>query len=160
VQVLVRERAETQRIAAGDVRFGRADVRRSTGLSDTQCRLHLDRLASLEYLLTHRGRRGQSFEYELLFDGAMQDGAPHLAGLIDVDSLRSAGTIQTSRGSEGGFTGSSRGQNAPNAGPSRTLPIAAIPGMPRASADAAETPPETRAIRRNGAAASYAQAAR
>jgi len=160
VQVLVRERAGTQRIPASEVRFGRADVRYSTGLSDTQCRLHLDRLASLEYLLTHRGRRGQSFEYELLFDGAMQDAAPHLAGLIDVDSLRSANTIQTSRGSEGGFAGSSRGQNAPNAGPSRTLPIAAIPGMPRASADAAETPPETRAIRRNGAAASYAQAAR
>jgi len=157
VQILVRERAAAQRIAAGDVRFGRADVRRHTGLSDTQCRLHLDRLAALEYLLTHRGRRGQSFEYELLFDGAMQDGAPHLAGLIDVDSLRSDSTIPTSRGAEGGFTGSSRGQNAPNAGPSRTLPIAAMPAMPMASADPAELPPETRAIRRNGAAASYAQ---
>lgn len=157
VQILVHERAAAQRVPADEVRFGRADMRRATGLSDTQCRLHLDRLASLEYLLTHRGRRGQSFEYELLFDGAMQDSAPHLAGLIDMDALRSADTIPTSRGSEGGFAGSSRGQNAPNAGPSRLLPIAAMPGMPMASADAAEPPPESRPIRRNGAATSYPQ---
>ena len=154
VQILVRERAAAQRIPAGEVRFGRADVRRATGLSDTQCRLHLDRLAALEYLLTHRGRRGQSFAYELMFDGAIEDSAPRLAGLIDVDSLRSADTIQTSRGSEGGFTGSSRGQRAPNAGPPRTLSIAAIPTMPMASADATELPSESRAIRRNGAVAS------
>ena len=157
VQVLVGERAEAQRIPAGEVRFGRADVRRATGLSDTQCRLHLDRLTALEYLLTHRGRRGQSFAYELMFDGAIEDSAPRLAGLIDVASLRSADTTQTSRGSEGGFTGSSRGQNAPNAGPPRAFPIAAMPATPRASADAPESLPESRAIRRNGAAASYAQ---
>jgi len=161
VQVLVRERAATLRIAAGDVRFGRADVRRQTGLSDTQCRLHLDRLASLEYLLTHRGRRGQCFEYELLFNGAMQDGAPHLAGLIDVAALRdTTATTQGSRGSEGQFAGSSRGQRAPDAAPSRSLPVTLIPGGLRGSADIDDRLPETRARGRNGSAASYAQAAR
>ena len=32
-------------------------------------KIHLGRLVELEYLLVHRGGRGQSFEYELLYDG-------------------------------------------------------------------------------------------
>ena len=42
---------------------------------------------SLEYVLVHRGGRGQSFVYELLYDGQGQDGQPFLAGLIDVEKL-------------------------------------------------------------------------
>lgn len=49
------------------VRFSRREVREWTGMSDTQARAHLERLVELEYLLTHRGQRGQSFEYELLY---------------------------------------------------------------------------------------------
>jgi len=91
-------------------------VRAETGLSDTQCRLHLERLTALEYVLVHRGRRGQSYEYELLHDvpvdvdDAMT--APRLAGLIDVAALRASASVDTTMPS-------SRGENTPFAGPSR-----------------------------------------
>jgi hypothetical protein len=45
-------------------------------------------LAELEYLLIHRGPRGNSFAYELLYDGQGQDGRPFLQGLIDVKQLK------------------------------------------------------------------------
>ena len=39
-------------------------------------------------MLVHRGGRGQSFVYELLYDGAGRDGKPFLMGLIDVAALK------------------------------------------------------------------------
>jgi DNA primase len=110
------------------VRFSRREVREWTGASDTQARAHLERLVDLEYLLTHRGKRGQSFEYELVYDG---DGssATHLAGLLDI------GTNQSSRGQEGEFAGSTRGQSGPISAPSRGENNAAETDGPRASAD-------------------------
>ncbi len=45
--------------------------------------MHLERLVTLEYLLVHRGMRGHSFVYELLFDGPAASESPHLSGLID-----------------------------------------------------------------------------
>jgi len=94
------------------VRFSRREVRGWTGASDTQARAHLERLVNLEYLLTHRGQRGQSFEYELMYDGDGGD-STHLAGLLDVT------TIQSSRGQTGEFAGSSRPQSGANAVGSR-----------------------------------------
>jgi hypothetical protein len=52
-----------------DYRFSRRQVRESTKWGDTQLKIHLARLVELEYLLIHRGGRGQSFEYELLRRG-------------------------------------------------------------------------------------------
>jgi hypothetical protein len=60
-------------------------------LSDTQVRVHLDRLVALEYVLVHRGRNGQRYVYELVFDGAPHQGQPQLMGLIEVESLRPPG---------------------------------------------------------------------
>jgi hypothetical protein len=62
-------------------------VREHTHWGDTQLKIHMARLVELEYVLTHRGGRGQSFEYELLYDGTSDD-ARHLSGLINVDELR------------------------------------------------------------------------
>jgi DNA primase catalytic core len=90
------------------VRFSRREVREWTGQGDTPLRKHLERLVELEYLLTHRGQRGQSFEYELVYDGN-GSGACHLAGLIDV------ATIRSSPPTEGRFAPSTLPQNAPNA---------------------------------------------
>jgi hypothetical protein len=39
-------------------------------------------------VLVHRGGRGQSFVYELLYDGAGRDGKPFLMGLVDVQTLK------------------------------------------------------------------------
>jgi hypothetical protein len=48
-----------------DFRFSRRTVRERTGWSYEQLRVHLGRLVEFEYLLVHRGSRGQSFVYEL-----------------------------------------------------------------------------------------------
>ncbi|MGQ5525635.1 hypothetical protein ACUHMQ_20615, partial [Chitinimonas sp. PSY-7] len=133
VQQLVRERADTTQLGVQDIRFSRAEVRHASGLSDTQCRLHLDRLAALEYLLVHRGSRGQSFEYELLFDGDLAAHSPQLAGLLDVTQLMATGTTASSRGVAPQFAGSTRPQHGPNAG-----------GVRRA--DACESPDATRVL--------------
>jgi hypothetical protein len=51
--------------------------------------MHLERLVSLEYLLTHRDGAGGRFAYELLYDG---DAATivHLSGLIDAACIGEA----------------------------------------------------------------------
>ncbi len=41
-------------IRSSDVRFTRKDVRDHAGGSDTQLRVHLERLVEMEYLATHR----------------------------------------------------------------------------------------------------------
>ena len=118
---LVVARMSAQAIPRDQVRFSRKDVRAATGWSDTQLRVHLARLAELEYVLVHRGARGQSFEYELLYDG---DGAvePHLSGLIDI------ATIQSSRGPDPRLAGSTRPQRGPVAGgsPESDAPLEAL----------------------------------
>jgi len=115
----VAARAKAQAFKRGEVRFSRRELRESLGIGDTQLRLHLDRLTALEYLLVHRGSRGQSFVYELLYDGAGQDGKPFVPGLIDVATLKTSPTIATSRGENPHLAGSTRGQRGPNAGGSR-----------------------------------------
>jgi hypothetical protein len=78
-------------------------VREYTRWGDTQLKIHLARLAELEYLLVHRGGRGQSFEYELVYDGA-RDGERHLSGLIDIEALRRGRSAQ-------GYDGERSGQS-------------------------------------------------
>lgn len=71
-----------------DYRFSRRCVREHTRWGDTQLKIHLARLVELEYVLVHRGGRGQSFEYELVFDGKADAEARHASGLIDVEALK------------------------------------------------------------------------
>jgi hypothetical protein len=100
----------------GDYRFSRRALRERTGWGDTQLRVHLGRLIELEYVLAHRGRRGQSFLYELVY-ASRGDVGPFLPGLVDANGLSvSNDTISTSRGSaitsrvdEGDFAGGVRG---------------------------------------------------
>ena len=70
-----------------DYRFSRRSIREVTGWSDGQLKIHCRRLAELEYLLVHRGGRGQRIEYELQYDGSDED-QPHLMGLIDPEKLQ------------------------------------------------------------------------
>jgi hypothetical protein len=73
-----------------DFRFSRREVRERTGWSYEQLRVHLGRLVEFEYLLVHRGARGQSFVYELCYDGRGTDGGAFLAGLLDAGELGGA----------------------------------------------------------------------
>ncbi len=111
VRAYVAERCAALAIRQADLRFTRRELRERAGSSEAQLRLHLERLVELEYLLPHRGQRGQSFVYELVFDGDIGDAAPRLPGLIDVGALpQSPGeassdppTTRSSRGLEGEF---------------------------------------------------------
>ncbi len=127
---LVQGRMQAQQLPRADIRFSRRDVREASGMSDTQLRVHLERLVQLEYLLTHRGTRGQSFEYELLYDGDGQQAA-HLSGLLDIapgtPGLEPAPTKPSSRGAPPENAGPTRVQNGPNAGTSPTPETAANP---------------------------------
>lgn len=148
---LVRARAQVQAVRTSDVRFTRKEVRDATGWSDTQLRLHLDRLADLEYLLTHRGMRGVSFEYELLYDGAC-DEKPHLSGLIDTAAI---GTTASSRGGDPQFAGPTRPQNAPNAGGSRDSQSSQTLALARASGHSYSGEPKKHFSRSNDKSTSY-----
>jgi DNA primase len=109
-----------------DYRFSRRFLRERTGWGDTQLRVHLGRLIELEYVLSHRGRQGQSFLYELVY-ASRGDAGPFLPGLMDAHSLgvsnatnsTSRGSAPTSRGDEGDFAGGVRGERGPEAGGER-----------------------------------------
>jgi hypothetical protein len=97
-----------------DYRFSRRDVREFTAWGNTQLKVHLRRLEELEYLLVHRGGRGQSFVYELLHGLPAEPGTKYLAGLIDVDQLR-----RKQAGQESKKAGRSRPQVGVKSAPSR-----------------------------------------
>ncbi len=88
VDQMVKVSEKSQQLPRCEIRFSRKTVRDYTGWSDFQIKTHMQKLTELEYLLPHRGGRGQCFEYELLYDG---DGSttPHLSGLLAVENLAS-----------------------------------------------------------------------
>jgi hypothetical protein len=88
VDQMVSAAQQSQQLPRCEIRFSRKTVRDYTGWSDFQIKTHMQKLTELEYLLPHRGGRGQCFEYELLYDG---DGStePHLSGLLAVENLSS-----------------------------------------------------------------------
>jgi DNA primase len=88
VTAMVETRCAALKITRADYRFSRRDVREHAGWSDFQVKMHMHKLEELEYVLVHRGGRGQSFVYELLYDGAGRDGKPFLMGLVDVETLK------------------------------------------------------------------------
>jgi hypothetical protein len=116
---LVERECAAQSARRADYRFSRRQVRESTKWGDTQLKIHLARLVELEYLLIHRGGRGQSFEYELLYDGAAAGHAAHVSGLIDVEALshydaeRSGSSDPRSGLSRGAVGGVSAGGRVP-----------------------------------------------
>ena len=126
VDAMVTAECKRQRIERADYRFSRREVRAVTGWGDTQLRLHLGRLEELEYLLAHRGGRGQSFVYELAFAVEGDGCKPVMAGLIDVEKLGGykydgnfAGVKAGFAGLEDENAGSKRGQNGGVAGGAR-----------------------------------------
>jgi DNA primase len=90
VSSMVEKHCTAQVITRADYRFSRREVREHTNWSDFQVKMHMHKLEELEYVLVHRGGRGQSFVYELLYDGTGRDGKPFLMGLVDVQTLKCA----------------------------------------------------------------------
>jgi hypothetical protein len=138
---MVSEGCEREHAARRDFRFSRRQVREYTRLSLSQVHVHLARLMDYEYVIQHRGGRGQTFEYELVYSGEGQSGEPFLAGLVDVEALEKAalpapdGSATTAtcrslegtcRPSEGRCRGGVGPESAPNrggVGPANSSPL-------------------------------------
>ncbi|HEV2112766.1 MAG TPA: CHC2 zinc finger domain-containing protein [Terriglobales bacterium] len=112
IDELVTRACEQQKMERSEYRFSRRDVRQFTGLGNTQLKMHLHRLEEHEYLIVHRGGRGQSFVYELYFERDQESGQPVLPGIMgDNDAKKS--------GPEGEKSGSGRPQVGPVSGGGR-----------------------------------------
>lgn len=120
----VREQAQASGAARVDVRFTRRALREALGLSDTQLRVHLDRLVQLEYVRQHSGQNGSLYTYSLLFDGDAGSDCPQAMGLSDdiaTDTTpTSRGQTPTSRGKGRDLAGTLRPPRGALAGASRS----------------------------------------
>jgi hypothetical protein len=87
VDEMVTRKCERAAIERSNYRFSRRDVREFTGWGETQLKVHLHRLEEMEYLIVHRGGRGQSFVYELAFARQPDIAKPMLPGLIEIEKL-------------------------------------------------------------------------
>ena len=129
IQRLVKESCKAKRMDQTDFRFTRKTIREFTGMGNTQLKIHCQRLEEMEYLLIHRGGRGQSIEYELLYDNNDVLKDKHLMGLIDVHQLqydpkKSGQTLNRS--------GASRPQVAPKSVVSREVKNSVKPNKDKA----------------------------
>jgi hypothetical protein len=84
IHEMVVEECRKLQIERADYRFSRRQVREHTGWSAKQVRIHMERLHEMEYLVSHRGGRGQSFVYELVFEAGENPSKPQFPGLIHV----------------------------------------------------------------------------
>jgi hypothetical protein len=129
----VSNQCREQSIDQRDYRFSRREVREYTAWGNTQLKTHLKRLEELEYLILHRGGRGQTFVYELAYQGKGEDGDLFLMGLLETKRLKitkpEAETTQNPAvgekksgvngnwsGQKPNLSGSSRGEVAPKSG--------------------------------------------
>lgn len=146
---MVEAQCAARQVKRSEYRFSRREVREYTGFGHTQLRLHLDRLVAMEYLLVHRGTRGASFVYELLYGGEGEPGGPFMPGLIDVDALGATTTTASWRGLMPELAGQLRGQGGVVTG---VAPHTGNTGKPGTSAHLAGSSSEcSSAARGNGA---------
>jgi hypothetical protein len=156
VQQLVAERMKAEGLPQREVRFARGELRATTGTSDTQLKVHLARLAELEYLLVHRALRGQGFAYELLYDGDAQAGV-HLSGLIDTQALRKRGYDESRSASDGGQSALGRSVVGGQSDAGRKIESAATPHASRLGSESTDAECAARATPGTRARQSYPQ---
>ena len=88
IQIWVQQCCKVDGIEQRDFRFSRKQIREYIQWSDNQLKIHCKRLEEMEYLLVHRGGRGQLMEYELLYNGNTEENQSVLMGLVDVNHLK------------------------------------------------------------------------
>jgi len=98
---LVKSECKTQQFEQSDYRFKRKVLMDRLGWTYDQVRVHLQRLIDHEYVLIHKGGRGQSFEYELMYKGEGEDSGPFLMGLINTANLKKTTRTKTTTTSLG-----------------------------------------------------------
>jgi hypothetical protein len=122
------EHCKTQAINQGDYRFSRREIREYTAWGNTQLSIHLKRLEALEYLIVHRGGRGQTFVYELAYQGKGDEGSAFVMNLLETELLKDitvknpsvggkkSGLNANLSGQKPNLSGSNRGHIAPISG--------------------------------------------
>ena len=102
-------------------------MRAFTRWSDSQLKRHMKRLEDLEYLIVHRGGRGQSFVYELFFEAAADAARSTLPGLEhEYDGEKSGLEAQKSGGGLGQVRGMSGGGAVDKSPVSMRLPASLL----------------------------------
>ncbi len=119
IVTMVEATCTDQSVERGHCRFSRKTIRDYTGWSDGQLKIHCKRLEEMEYLLVHRGGRGQAMEYELLYTGDGQADQPQLMGLLNVDHFQNSDYDAQKSGVNGEKTGPSQAQVRPLSGSSQ-----------------------------------------
>jgi DNA primase catalytic core len=76
----VKRECQRLKVDRTDFRFSRKDVRAWTEWTDSTLKRHLARLEDLEYLVVHRGGRGQSFVYEIAVESSANSSRTMLGG--------------------------------------------------------------------------------
>lgn len=142
----VGEQATAQGIDRAGVRFTRRTVRAELGLSDTQLRVHLERLVQLEYVRMHTGQNGSLYTYSMAFDGDAGADVPQLMGLAHpeaVPTLRGkaatlrgqtpdlAGTLRPPCGDPAGTPRSGKTARKASNGAGSYVPTTAVAGKAR-----------------------------
>jgi hypothetical protein len=79
---------QSQSMSQSDYRFSRREIREYTAWGNTQLSIHLKRLEEMEYLIVHRGGRGQTFVYELAYQGKGEDGSAFIMNLLESKTLK------------------------------------------------------------------------
>jgi DNA primase catalytic core len=115
-QIVGRE-CQQHQVERAEYRFSRRMVRHWTQWGDSVLKKHLARLEEMEYLIVHRGGRGQSYVYELYFERD-QEGNPIVPGLSgnSYDQKKSRpeeGLSPSSRPQVAGVSRGGHGQESP-----------------------------------------------
>jgi DNA primase catalytic core len=127
IDSMVKAACEQEKIERAEHRFSRRDVRAFTRWSDSQLKRHMKRLEELEYLIVHRGGRGQSFVYELFFEAAADAARSTLPGLEhSYDGEKSGLEAQKSGGGLGQVRGMSGGSAVDKSSVSMRLPASLL----------------------------------
>ena len=87
INEMVAEECQQQNIKQSDYRLVAKRFATKAAGQTFQVKKHMHRLEEMEYVLIHRGKRGQSYEYELLYQGEGESGNTFLMGLIDTKKL-------------------------------------------------------------------------
>ena len=116
IEDMVKKICKEENIEQKDYRFSRKTIREYSHWGNTQLKIHLHRLEEMEYLLVHKGGRGQSFVYELTYSGEGKEGDSFLLGLTDVKKL---GYDEKKSGGKEEKSGSSRPHVGVKSGASR-----------------------------------------
>ncbi len=139
---MVQVACQNEKISQADYRFSRKQIRAFTGWGNTQLKLHCHRLEEMEYLLVHRGKRGQSYQYELLHNAELSKGDQQLTGLIDVKTLQNLTTDKKKSGIKAKKSPSGRPQVGGESGLSRDSKKAAKPVTTRLNGQSQENQSE------------------